>query len=87
LILVEGLTCTRNEAEFRKFIHKARRIGTVVIGRRIAVVIKGGAYTHDPQRMVEAAQANALQASNGAGKEEEEGDEADNDGADGSDDL
>eukprot|EP00927_Polykrikos_kofoidii_P040758 TRINITY_DN34784_c0_g1_i1.p1 TRINITY_DN34784_c0_g1~~TRINITY_DN34784_c0_g1_i1.p1 ORF type:complete len:535 (+),score=57.92 TRINITY_DN34784_c0_g1_i1:72-1676(+) len=49
LVLVEGLDCLSSRA-FKAFLIKAREIGSVAIGRRIAVIIKAGVYHADSHR-------------------------------------
>jgi len=51
LVLVEGLDCVDEQSEFDTFVTKARRFGHVAIGRRIAVLVKKGAYRADPDRL------------------------------------
>ena len=77
LILVEGLTCT-DSGGFNRFMEKARAIGAVAIGRRIAVIIKDGVYRHDPNLFMRTLEK--IKGLRGRPRREDDGD--DGDGAD-----
>ena len=60
IVVVEGLTCTQDKAQFGRFMDMARRVGAVAIGRRIAVIVKSGQYRPDKERVSDAASSGAV---------------------------
>jgi len=77
LVLVEGLTCTA-EHDFSQFMKKAERVGAVAVGRRIAVIVKHGTYSLQPDRLKDAVHL-AMQY-RGTAHEQEGEEEDDSDG-------
>eukprot|EP00933_Yihiella_yeosuensis_P041625 TRINITY_DN36015_c0_g1_i1.p1 TRINITY_DN36015_c0_g1~~TRINITY_DN36015_c0_g1_i1.p1 ORF type:complete len:409 (-),score=68.68 TRINITY_DN36015_c0_g1_i1:104-1255(-) len=50
VVIIEGTPCNRHVDKFKQFLKDAQKIGTVLIGRNIAAIIKTGTYKHDSQR-------------------------------------
>merc|ERR1712232_701407 len=65
LVLVEPMKCEKPHL-FKQFLDQALKLGSVMVARRIAVIIKKGIFKLDPRRAVWPHQSTSTAGGKGA---------------------